>query len=89
MVRAVAVPAPVKRAGPLERNTVFKQSVFAALAILIATVPANARSLFDTPGSIPRQTAATCTIPIASRGIIRATSRARHQKILWALRRRN
>jgi hypothetical protein len=53
MVRAVAVPAPVKRAGPLERNTVFNHFAFFVLAILIATVPANAGSLFDTPGSNP------------------------------------
>jgi hypothetical protein len=37
----------------LERHTVFKQSAFAVFAILIATVPANAASLFDTPGSNP------------------------------------
>jgi len=53
MVRAVAVPAPDKPRRPLERHKVFMQTVFAALAILIATAPAHAASLFDTPGSNP------------------------------------
>lgn len=53
MVRAVAVPAPVKPRRPLERKTVFKQSAFAVFAILIEAVPAHTASLFDTPGSNP------------------------------------
>lgn len=53
MVKDAAVPVPVNGRRTLERNTVFKYSAGAGFAILLATAPAIAGSLFDPPGSNP------------------------------------